>query len=887
MRQQQTMGQASIGWGFWAVVALVVAAHAVERPNLVLIMADDMGYECVRANGSSTFDTPALDALAQAGVRFEHCYSQPLCTPSRVQIMTGMYNIRNYTDFGTLDRTQTTFAHLLKQAGYATCIAGKWQLGRQLAAPQHFGFDQSCLWQQTRPARHKRRDTRYLNPRLEVNGKPVDYTNGAYGPDVVSDFICDFMTQHTDQPFLVYYPMIAPHSPFVPTPDSKDPACKDNQTNFQDMVAHIDKIVAKLDTTLKELGIRENTLLLFTGDNGTSGAIRSQLNGQAVQGGKGKMTDAGTHVPLIASWPGTIREGRVLQDLVDFSDFLPTLCDAAGVAVPASLPIDGQSFLPQLKGEPGSPREWAYCWYQAKDGTIQEWARTQRYKVYRRGSFYDVSQDAAERTPLTALSPEARAARTQLEAVLTQFETAQGSGLTPPRADAVASKPDTAGEVRPQNILLIMSDDLKASVLGAYGSTACRTPNLDRLAASGLVFERAYCQGLACAPSRPSMMRSIYPKSKAQAPTLGEHLQEHGMHTARVGKIFHMPVPDAPKNGTSGKDVPECWTEFHNTQSEETFTPGLYRLMTNGTASREMNGRQGAGTRLRMYTAVESDQADGADQADHMVATKAIELLQQRQAAGKPFFLGVGFFRPHYPMVAPKKFFDMYPRQTLKIPPLVEGDLDDIPEAGRAHHTLKLEATEAGRRGMWQAYYASVTFMDEQVGRVLAELDRLGLRESTTIVFTTDHGYHLGEHGFWQKMNLHEEVARVPFIMSGPGVKAGRTESLVELVDFYPTCTDLLGLPTPDGLHGKSLVSILQDPASTVRDTALSIHVRKDSASIRAAGWHYMSYGEDGDELYDMVADPGQFTNLVHHPEYAETLKRARKALAQRLAEAQ
>jgi len=437
-----------------------------------------------------------------------------------------------------------------------------------------------------------------------------------------------------------------------------------------------------------------------------------------------------------------------------------------------------------------------------------------------------------------------------------------------------------------KNILFIISDDLKASVLPAYGNQVCKTPNLDRLAASGMVFDRAYCQGLACAPSRPSFMRSIYPKSRATAPTIGEHLQKHGMHTARVGKIFHMGVPDAPRNGGSGLDVPACWTERHNTKSAETFTPGLYRLMNKTIATRQMEGRQGAGTRERMWTSVEADQEDGSDQADHMVATKAIELLRQRKAEEKPFFLGVGFFRPHYPMVAPKKFFDMYPRERMEIPPLIEGDLDDIPQAGRASLGNGLNDTEEGRRRMWQAYYASVTFMDEQVGRVIDELDRLGLRDSTAIVFTTDHGYHLGEHGFWLKANLHEEVVRVPFMVSAPGMKPGRTSSLVELVDFYPTCTDLLGLPTPKSLQGKSLMPILKNPSATVRDTALSINIRSAGGGLRAAAWHYMNYGTRQEELYDMIKDPNQYTNVVDDPAYAAMLQEARAKFEARMGEA-
>ena len=209
-------------------ICLSLSVYAETRvpgkPNIVLIMADDLGYECIEANGGSTYKTPRINRLAEEGVRFEHCYSAPICTPSRVQIMTGMYNIFNYTRFANLDRGQTTFAHLLREAGYATCIAGKWQLGHDYDAPQHFGFEQALLWQHTRPnfTNATQTDTRYENPQLERNGVEENHSDGAFGPDLIVDFIGEFIEANKDAPFLVYYPMILPHSPFVPNPDSKD-----------------------------------------------------------------------------------------------------------------------------------------------------------------------------------------------------------------------------------------------------------------------------------------------------------------------------------------------------------------------------------------------------------------------------------------------------------------------------------------------------------------------------------------------------------------------------------------------------------------------------------------------------------------------------------------
>ena len=272
------------------------------KPNIVLIMADDMGYECLAVNGAEDYKTPVLDRRAAQGVRFEQCFANPLCTPSRVKLMTGQYNVRNYVKFGVLDRKQTTFAHQLKKAGYTTAIAGKWQLGREVDAPRHFGFDRSCLWQHTRPRTKPGTtfDSRFPNPLLEIDGEEVDHTNGEYGPDVCADFICNFIETNREKPFLVYYPMILTHCPFDATPDSDDwdPKSPGSKTykgpggselqhkHFSDMVSYADKMVGKIVTKLDELGLRENTIVIFTGDNGTDKPIKTRWNGKAIAGAK-------------------------------------------------------------------------------------------------------------------------------------------------------------------------------------------------------------------------------------------------------------------------------------------------------------------------------------------------------------------------------------------------------------------------------------------------------------------------------------------------------------------------------------------------------------------------------------------------------------------------
>ena len=384
-----------------------------KKPNIVVIMADDLGFECLGCNGGTSYRTPQLDTLARTGMRFEHCYSQPLCTPSRVQIMTGRYNFRNYEEFGYLNPKEVTFGNVLKDAGYATCIVGKWQLNgiskekpryQDNTRPYDAGFDEYCLWQLTKS---KQEGERYANPLIEQNGKILDGLEDRYGPDVFCEYGLDFIERHKEGPFFLYYPMVMTHAPFVPTPDSKEWKTGDRYEHdtrfFADMVAYTDKIVGHIVKKLDELGIRENTIVMFTGDNGTALSITSQMVDREVRGGKSTMPDAGTHVPLVANWKGVMPEGKVSHDLIDFSDMLPTLADAAGAPLPENVELDGRSFLPQLRGEKGAPREWVFCHYYPRHGDANKagrFAREQRFKLYHDGRFYNVPSDYLEQNDL-------------------------------------------------------------------------------------------------------------------------------------------------------------------------------------------------------------------------------------------------------------------------------------------------------------------------------------------------------------------------------------------------------------------------------------------------------------------------------------------------------
>lgn len=422
------------------VAAQTGTGRQVERPNIVLIMADDMGYECLGSYGSTSYNTPNLDKMAAEGVRFDHCYSQPLCTPSRVKMMTGKYNFRNYTDFGYLNPEEKTFGNLLQDVGYSTCIAGKWQLNGfyrdkkpgwdDLSRPYSFGFDEYCLWQVTK---EKSAGERYADPLVIQNGQELSRNPEQYGPDIFSDFIIDFIDRKKASPFFVYYPMNLVHDPFVPTPNSSDwenPDLRYRQDTayFKDMVAYSDKLIGKIVNKLEQEGLLENTLIIFTGDNGTAVTITSRMKeGRLIKGDKGNMTDGGTRVPLIAYWKGKSLSGIISQELVDFTDFLPTLAEAAGAAIPVTWMTDGQSILPHILGKPSRSKPYIYMYYKPEWGKFTNgvFVRNQKFKLYDDGRFYDIEDDVLEQSPIAdaSLTPDVLEVKRTFEEVFTSLPT--------------------------------------------------------------------------------------------------------------------------------------------------------------------------------------------------------------------------------------------------------------------------------------------------------------------------------------------------------------------------------------------------------------------------------------------------------------------------------
>lgn len=442
------------------------------------------------------------------------------------------------------------------------------------------------------------------------------------------------------------------------------------------------------------------------------------------------------------------------------------------------------------------------------------------------------------------------------------------------------------------NVLFLIADDLNCD-LQCYGHPVVKTPRIDALAKRGVRFEQAYCQFPLCSPSRSSFLTGRRPNATQihtnpggarfstqyrptphfrdfipDTVTLPELFKNNGYFSARVGKLYHYGVPG--QIGTSGLDDDKSWNFVVNPagrdKAEEnkifTLTPGSY----GGTLS---------------WLA-----AEGADeeQTDGLAATAAESLLEEHK--DQPFFLAVGFYRPHTPYVAPKSYFKGYPTSGITLPELSADDKERVPPLAYASAKKDQEAlSDDLRREAIQAYWASISFMDAQVGRVVATLDRLGLADKTVIVMTSDHGYHMYQHGLWQKMSLFENSAHVPLIIAAPGAAANgkSTPALAELVDLYPTLADLCGLKAPDYLDGVSLRPVLQDAQATVKPAAYT-QVRRgkvDGYSVRTPRWRFTSWdaGRKGEQLYDLQADPQEARNLINDPAHKDTVAELRQLI--------
>jgi len=449
------------------------------------------------------------------------------------------------------------------------------------------------------------------------------------------------------------------------------------------------------------------------------------------------------------------------------------------------------------------------------------------------------------------------------------------------------------GEVRgeePQrpNVLFLICDDLNCD-LGCYGHPQVQSPHIDRLAARGVRFDRAYCQYPLCGPSRASFMCGLYPDQTLihrnaiyirehlpNVQTMSQMFRGAGYFATRIGKIYHYNVPKHV--GTGGHDDPYSWDKTINPRGRDKEEEDLIFSLRPGSFGGTLSWLAAGGT--------------DREQTDGIAATEAVRLLEDYARDGRPFYLAVGLFRPHTPFVAPKKYFDMYPLDEITVPMVPEGYLDTLPRPAVQSIRRKKEQIdlkdELARQAI-QAYYASITFADAQLGRILDKLEETGLDENTIVLFTSDHGYHMGEHGHWQKTTLFENATRVPLIVAGPGTSAAGkvAEAPVEMVDFYPTLGDLCDLPVPAHVSGVSFAPALQDAQASPRDSALTQYA--SGYSLRTPRYRYTEWGargSQGNELYDHESDPQELVNLAGRSEHAETVARLSQQLRKRIAAA-
>ena len=889
--------------GLLAVLALPALLHAEpKKPNIVFILADDLGIGNVGCYGADRVKTPNIDALARGGVRHTHAYTAPLCGPSRALIMTGRYAFRtgatNQDATGQMKpANEKMIPKLLKPAGYVSSMIGKW--GQLPLEPSDWGFDDSfrfkgsgVYWStQEKPGRYV------------VNGVAKALKEKEYMPDLMHQHVVDFLRSNREKPFFLYYSMSHVHAEILRTPDS----AADSKDLFADNLAYMDKLVGKLVAELERQKLREKTLIVFFGDNGTgkAQAKTSTIGGRALSGEKGSMLEGGARVPMIVNWPGVTPAGTVSTGLVDSTDFLPTLVELAGGKLPSGTVLDGKSFAWQIRGEKGAPRESVFIelarmWYVREAG----------WKLNEKGELFDMANAPFEEKLVAAGSRDesAQAARKRLQSTLNRLNPAGGildrgdgtgrhankqkkitANESPMPADALQPEPvwKTAGK---PNVLFIVVDDLRPD-LGCYGNTLIKTPNLDRLAARGTIFKRAYCQQAVCSPSRTSVMTGRRPDAtrvwdlvthfRTALPdtvTLPQHFKANGYHAAALGKVYHRGYEDG-----------RSWSEPHwypNGQTVDTDpADSTRRIVRKYGPGVDTKAESGKGPAFEVSGRKDDELPDG------FTASEAVSRLHSLKSRGEPFFLAVGFQKPHLPFIAPKKYWDLYDPQIIPVPVTATLPKGAPAFAGHSNGELHSYANVPKEdpipadfaKQLRHGYYACISYTDAQVGRLLDALEKEGLSENTIIVLWGDHGWQLGDHGLWHKHTNFELATRAPLLVSVPKQqRVGRKcEALVEFVDIYPTLADLCGLSAPQGLDGVSLKSLIEDPQGTVKKVAISQYPRgpkKAGAgpvmgySIRNEQWRLTVWlnQKDGStvatELYDEQNDPAETVNLADRP---------------------
>ena len=874
-------------------------ADEVRKPNIILILADDLGYGDLGCFGQETLKTPHLDRMASEGIRFTQFYAGcTVCAPSRSVLMTGRHMGRttvrgNSTEPIVLQPGQPTLATMLKSAGYKTACVGKWGIGTpdNLTNPNDVGFDHFYgyvdMWHAhnfypeflIRNGNVEKLDNEVSakwkseqDPSRPRGGRGVAVKRNQYAPDLFIEESLKFIRENKDDPFFLYFAMNVPHAnneagnKGVEVPNLGEFANQDwpeSEKGFAAMIRNIDRDTGRILDLLKELKLDENTLVIFSSDNGPheEGGHDGEFfdsNGK-LRGFKRDLTEGGIRVPTIAWWPKTIKADSSDNAHWYFGDMMATFADVADATPPKD--IDSESFEQTLRGKPRENR-WKRSknmyWEFYEKGSVQA-VRFGKWKAIRKPMFdgpiqlFDMSNDDSEMNDYAERRPDLKAhAKNLLDKM---------------------HEPDPKWKIRPNrkvdrpNVLFIAVDDLNHWVGHLNRNPQTITPNVDRLAARGVSFTRAYCAAPACNPSRAALMGGMRPSTTGvyhnpddyrphirPEQTLNSYFRRNGYLTLGAGKIYH---------GSFGRRSE--WDDY-----------GKRRGKTTGSALVEKN-----------IGGIRWAQLKGGDDSlgDYHTVSYCIDKLKQEN--NQPLFLACGIFRPHMPWSVPKKYFDMHPLDEIKLPPHLENDLDDLPPAGRKTAKPNGDHKAITKAGAWkeavQAYLASITYADTQLGRLLDALDKSPAKDNTIIVLWGDHGWHLGEKQHWRKFTLWEEATRAPLIWVVPGTtpKNELCHRTVDFMSIYPTLCEVAGLRTPNHCDGVSIASLLKNPDAEWNRPAVTTHGYQRHA-VRSERFRYIRYDDGSEELYDEVNDPYEWKNLASDPNYANDIRNLAKWLPKR-----
>ncbi|MBK8980091.1 MAG: sulfatase-like hydrolase/transferase [Planctomycetes bacterium] len=866
---------------------------AVPRPNLVLIVADDLGPEWVGCYGGEDAPTPHIDALAAAGLRLTEAWSMPKCTPTRVTLLTGQYPFRHgWVNHWDVPRwgggchfdadLNLTFARVLRDAGYRTAIAGKWQIDDFREEPgdlARHGFEEWCMWTGYEDG-NPPSAARYHDPHVQTRDDRGTRA-GAFGPDVFCDFLVDFAARHRDEPFVLYYPMVLPHAPLV-APPGADGATTPRE-KFRAMVRHLDANVGRLTQAIDALGLGARTYVIFTGDNGTDRGRQNRIGDRTVRGGKGLLGENGVRTPFVVRSPGQVPAGATSGALLDTTDLFPTLLGLAGVAAPPGAVLDGHDLSAVLRGaDPAGPRTWALTMGGGTarllpDGVHPDvvWAdralRGPRYKLVvherRPAHLYDLLEDPGETTDLVGSdAPEVVAERDRL----------LGVALAQPLRDAsprYAPLPDRASPLptgRP-NVVLLMADDLGNGDLGNgnlgngnldnQGHPRLQTPHLDAMAADGVRFTHFHAAAPVCSPTRGACLTGRHPYRygirfandghlPAEEITLQGLLHDAGYRTGHFGK-WHLgtlttEVVESNRGGPRGAaDFAPPWQRgFDICFSTEAKVP-TYDPM------RDPADGQPFGTHYWNQDGAIVEEGLAGDDS-RVILDRVEPFVRDCVAAKTPFLAVVWFHAPHLPVAAGAEDRARY------------ADLD--------------EET--------QRYYGCITAMDREVGRLRAVLAELGVADDTIVWFCSDNGPE-GRDGRapgstgglrGRKRSLYEGGTRVPGLLVWPRRLPRRitVDAPAVTSDFLPTLARWTGVDVPadaglDGIDLGPIVDAAIAGAPVPRGRGIGFESQGQVAWVedrfKLIGFGTPRQGTpfavERYELYDLLDDPAETRDLA------------------------